>query len=535
MATTDRRGFLKRCAAVTLAAVGRRALGAADSAALQPEFRTSDPSWQAAYDAALRVLAGNVRTLPQFPGPVLTEGAQYNGIWMECGPHESLVYRKFRPDVARHSHRIFFAQQRPDGQFPAAIRATGAGFGQIQMVVPIAATARELAEATRDEGLLRAAYDACARWDAWLMRHRDRRGTGLIEGFCTYDTGNDNSPRWAGIPNRCPDGDARKCPPLPSLPRLCPDLSATTYGARVALATMARDLGLSSECDQWTERAAALRSRILSQLYSSADAAFFDRDAQDRFVRIRSEIITRVCGEHLPGPALFDDLWRRQIGNAQAFWPAYPLPSIAVDDPHFVRPIPHNSWGGASQALTALRASRWLDHYGRSAEFSTLMDAWCAAIQRDGTFRQQIDPWTGVFTPGDNPAYSPCALVMVDFTWRLAGIVEQPDALQWNVRPGHPAARAASFHLPLDRGGAAELIYDETGARMRLAGAAVARIEGGAARVVTDGAGHLQSLVGIAHSEEHVSVRLPGGESGSVRVRPNEVVPARELFRAQGG
>ena len=113
--------------------------------------------------------------------------------------------------------------------------------------------------------------------------------------------------------------------------------------------------------------------------------------------RIRSEIITRVCGEHVPDQSLFDDLWKRQIHNPKAFWPSYPLPSVAVDDRRFVRPIPRNSWGGASQALTALRAGRWFDHYGRSAELGVMMDRWCEAIQRDMTFRQQIDPLNGVF------------------------------------------------------------------------------------------------------------------------------------------
>jgi hypothetical protein len=44
------------------------------------------------------------------------------------------------------------------------------------------------------------AYRACSAWDDWLMTYRNTRGTGLIEGFCTYDTGHDNSPRWQGIP-----------------------------------------------------------------------------------------------------------------------------------------------------------------------------------------------------------------------------------------------------------------------------------------------------------------------------------------------
>ena len=176
--------------------------------------------------------------------PVLLEGAVYPGIWQECGPLEGLVYASLSQfvapveghptpqQVARANHMAFFALQREDGQLPASVKMTEAGYGQIQMVVPIAATAWELAQQTHDDELLRTAYASCSRWDAWLRRYRDTRGTGLVEGFCTYDTGMDNSMRWKGIPNRCPDADARKFPPIASMPRICPDLSATVYGGR---------------------------------------------------------------------------------------------------------------------------------------------------------------------------------------------------------------------------------------------------------------------------------------------------------------
>ena len=247
----------------------------------------------------MRSSPANVQVLPHFPGPVLIEGAEYAGIWQECGPHESLVYSLFRPDVARNTHMTFFALQHEDGQLPANNKRSETGFGQIQMVVPIAATAWELAHATGDSELLETAYSACSRWDAWLMRYRNTRGTGLIEGFCTYDTGMDNSPRWAGMPRQCPDKDARKCAPVPTLPRLCPDLSATTYGARVALAAMARALGKNSDADHWLERAETLRKLILEKLYVPEDAAFYDLDAQNNFVKINCDILSRICGEHV--------------------------------------------------------------------------------------------------------------------------------------------------------------------------------------------------------------------------------------------
>jgi hypothetical protein len=325
----------------------------------------------------------------------------------------------------------FFALQQPEdadsaGQIPASVKMSEVGFGQIQMVVPIAATAWEFAQLTGDDEFLATAYTACSRWDTWLRLYRNTRNTGLVEGFCTYDTGHDNSPRWAGIPNRCPGADARRCPPLPSMPRLCPDLSATVYGGRVALAHMARALGKLDEAERWQTDAERIRKLIIEKLYSPEDAAFYDLDAQNKFVRVRSDVISRVLGEHVLNPedahdrAIFNDIWTRQMHNPKAFWPPYPFPSIALDDPTFVRPIPRNSWGGATQALTALRAPRWMSFYGKHAELNHLMRQWTEAISRHTEFRQQMDPLTGDFTQADPSGYSPAALVYLDFIRRLA-------------------------------------------------------------------------------------------------------------------
>ncbi len=487
------------------AALAAPAAWAQDTA---PAYSTANAAWQAAYDKALRILAGNVQTMPRYDRPVLIEGATYKGIWMECGPHEALVYRKVRPDVARAAHMTFFTLQRPDGQLPANNKLAEAGFGQIQMVVPIAATAWELARATGDEALLRAAYDACGRWDDWLLKYRNTRGTGLTEGFCTYDTGHDNSPRWAGIPPQCPNKDAKAFPPGYALPRLCPDLSATTYGARRALAEIARALGKTSEADRWTEQAEVLRRTILTTLYVAEDAAFYDLDANGKFVRVRGDILSRMCGEHVVDQSLFDDLWTRQLHNPKAFWTPYPLPSIAADDPAFVRPIPVNSWGGASQALTALRAGRWMDHYGRAAAFAQMMDAWGRALVADMGFRQQMDPLTGQFTAGE-PDYSPAALVMMDYTWRLAGVTEQADDLHWNIRPGHAAADRASFTMRTDSGAMAEVRYDGKGADLRLGGKALGRVDG-VARLVTDKDGKPMAMVGIDEKPQVAAFGIDG-------------------------
>jgi hypothetical protein len=519
--TLDRRGFL------TGALAG--AAGAGSAAARPhtgaPSFTTSNAAWQGTYDRALAVLAGNVRALPGFPRPVLTEGASYDGIWMECGPHEALVHRRFAPEAAKDSHLIFFALQKPDGQVPANIKRTGPGFGQIQMAVPIAATAWELAQATGDEQLLRTAYDACVRWDAWLLRYRNTRATGLTEGFCTYDTGQDNSPRWAGLPNRCPDGDARVCPTAPGLPRLCPDLSATTYGARDALWDMANELGRKADAQAWADAAWRISEAILSRLYAAADADFYDLNADGRAVRIDCDVLSRVCGERVPDQALFDRIWARRLGDPKGFWAPWPLPSVALDDPKFVRPIPPNSWGGAAQALTALRAPRWMEHYGRRAELAHLMVRWCEAIVRDGGFRQQLDPLTGDFTPGPD-GYSPAALVLTDFIWRLAGVREDGGYLEWTVRPDHPATEGARFVLHA-AGAEARMSYGSGGAELTLNGRRVARIEGGAARLTTDAHGRALKLQGVSGATQRVTLTRPGQAPQPVVLAANQTLRLR--------
>jgi hypothetical protein len=417
----ERRAFLKTGVAALV--VGRECFAA-------------DANWAGTWDAALAALAGNVQKVPFFALPVLFEGSVYHGVWQECGPHESLVYAGLAKyvapradgltpaDVSLNTHRAFFALQREDGQLPAFMW-NHVGFAQIQMVVPIAATAWELAQLTRDEEFLATAYGACSRWDAWLRRYRDTRGTGLVEAFCGYDTGEDRSPRWKGVPNQCPDGDARRCPKAPGMPRLCPDLSATVYGARMAMAAMAAHLGKRDEAQRWREDAETIRRLIVEKLWCAEDASFYDVDAQERFVRVRAVQNNRVLGEHVlrleerADRAIFEAVWTRQLHNPKAFWAPYPLPSIAMDDPAFVRPVPRASWGGASQALTALRTLRWMDHYGKDEAQRVLMHRWTSAIRREGAFRAQVDPWTGVFTKPDPGGYSPAALVFLEFARRL--------------------------------------------------------------------------------------------------------------------
>jgi hypothetical protein len=162
-----------------------------------------------------------------------------------------------------------------------------------------------------------------------------------------------------------------------------------------------------------------------------------------------------------------------------------------------------------------------LEHYRRPAEFGFLMDRWCEAIQRDITFRQQLDPLTGEFTREGPPNYSPTALLMLDYTWRLAGVREEGDSLEWNLRFGHPAARSAFFRMRTDANRAAEIRYDRRGAELRLAGKLLGRVDSGVARLVTDSRGLPRELVGISEQPQKVAIRLADRPQREVELQPN--------------
>ena len=57
-----------------------------------PVFAAADPAWKRTGSAAIAVLAGNIRNVPGYQKPLLFEGSTYQGAWLECGPHEGLVY-----------------------------------------------------------------------------------------------------------------------------------------------------------------------------------------------------------------------------------------------------------------------------------------------------------------------------------------------------------------------------------------------------------------------------------------------------------
>lgn len=488
---------------------------------MTPTFSCDRTGLQERFAQAIDGLRSNVKHVYGFESGTLLEGGAYPGVWLECAPHEGLVYAAIDPAVGQANHDVFFRFQREDGYLPCFVWFKSLGSGQIQMVVPIAKTALELFKLIGDEAFLRRAYDACSRWDQWLSRYRNTRGTGLCELFCEWDSGHDNSPRVRPhLPHDCPDNDARRCPDVPGLPWLAPDLSATVYGGRIALAEMARLLGKQDKAQQWNDRAALIQRAMLEHLFDEEDGFFYDRDAQGQFVRVRGDVITRVLCEHVVDQTLFERIYDQHVHSPARFWTPYPLPSIAIDDPKFVKDLPDNSWGGASQALTALRTPRWFEHYGKFVDHAHLMTQWVNALGRSPAFRQQINPWTGESRFSDG--YSPAMLCMIDFVARLHGARSEPgsDRLEWNCRA--PAGASTSRYTSGIAGRALTIETRDGQSTLSINSRQVARVTG-TVRLVTRLDGTPVELIGTHAKAQHVRVATEGAER-TLEVEPDSRV-----------
>ncbi len=397
--------------------------------------------------AARAAVLGSLRPFTQHGGARLPiAGPSYPGLWLEHCPDwffltdPALGLGKEAEGAAWAAMDAFLAFQRDDGLLPFCFPLrwgpppeffdAPAEFWQVQAVwSPIRAgieLAHRLGRPDRDFARL---YECGARYDAWFRRYRDRAGTGLVEMYCEYDTGHDNDPRVidGGIPHSCPGNDACNMPDIPCMPVLSVDLSAMLFGTRVALAELADMLGRPAESAHWRTDADALGAAIRRHLYDPEDEFFYDRDSAG-FRKYRTEHITRLFLNGVLTQEEFDRVWTRHFAvPGRGFAPQFPVPAMAVDDPHFPPdPVP-NCWGRNSQSHTLLRAFLWADRYGRGEWLDNALAIWLGTTLRYADsycFQQEIDPLTGA-PVGDTPNFMPTLLLYLAACRRLFGDIAQ--------------------------------------------------------------------------------------------------------------
>lgn len=355
---------------------------------------------QCCYRILERVRSHHIKKIANSDGPVVYISDTYPGVWMEH-IYDSLVWAELTGEnqVCKNYVKLFIDNQKPDGQLPCYVWHHKVGYSQLQECVSFGTLALEAWEKNPDPEFLELIYKACCGWDAWLCANRMKGGHGLVEMYCGYDTGHDNSGRLAGMKyhGNITEDAADYPTDCDVAPLIAPDINANFYGDRMALSRMAELLNLPEEAEAWREKAEAVREKLFEICYDPEDQFFYDVDKHGQMRKIRNISITNVFTEKVLDREQLHQIFDRYFRDEKEFGTPYPYPAVSASAPGFGKFYTGNSWGYFCQGNTIMRTRRWMKQYGLEQEYRENMVKWLTAwSEAEHPFGQELDPFTGL-------------------------------------------------------------------------------------------------------------------------------------------
>lgn len=467
-------------------------------------FQTDDELIRKLNDEAEKKSLGNLKN---FAGRrVLIEGGGYEKIWLETQPMGGEMYAKRDLEAGLNNCLLFMEHQREDGRIPGSIAMTDGvltpQFNKFQGFC-FPAPAMNLYYLTgREPDYLDLLYDTLERFDNYLWKVRDSDGDGCLETWCKYDTGEDHAARYGDAP----DAWTEETPPegCQAVPIASIDIMSFSYSARETLAEISQIRKDMRSERGWRQKAKAVQDKIAGYLWNDERGACLDRDKDHKVMNVLIHNSLRAMYWNSLTPYMAKRFVEEHLLNPKEFWTPMPLPSVAVSDPLF-RNVPTNNWSGQAEALTYQRAIRALENYGYDWIIPALGRKLFEAIGKECVFVQQYDPFTGkpshVSLEGEQDAYGPAMLSVMEYTARMYGVHIEREHLFWGTVGGAESSYVQEWgehrFLIKNRGDGAEAFLD--GRKIFDAGPDL--------KVVTDLGGKVLKAEALA----------PGADRGKVR------------------
>ena len=323
-----------------------------------------------------------------------------------------------------------------------------------------------------------------------------------MEAFCTFDTGNDASPRFWGVPDTPYESDPAKYDPdSPVLPYLAPDLTANIHCQMKYLQKMAQELGI--EGTSWDTKSEAKKESLMKYCYDEDDRFFYDRDINDQFVRTQSVNLLRVYASEAGDDSMFADALKRYFLNTKKFFCRYPLTTMALDDPGYFQLNGYNSWSGQISFLSEIRIPHAFEYHRRYVELSWIFQPIVTLLSSFRNFTGASSAWVG----GERQSftsYSPTSLCLMDFLERLCGITPRPEGTLWftaliprGIDYGETVAEETGYSRRVD-GALFEFVNERSGISTVYKDGEKLYEFPQSVRLVTDRAGNLRGLIGMS-------------------------------------
>ncbi|MEX2238378.1 MAG: hypothetical protein WEB00_12695 [Dehalococcoidia bacterium] len=386
---------------------------------------------------ALQVLSDNRRSGVGLAGQPVSfswpSPATYPFQWFWDSCFHAIALAHLHPEWAIEELEALAASQQPDGFIPHVTFHGGArmsywafvqgrGFrprrsAMIQPPVFGYAVCR-VGELLDDDALVERLLPAVDAYHDWLFRERDHDGDGLISIITPYESGMDHKPAYdAALGSR--SGQARTL--TPRLRRLdidnkrrgfslaenvrrgrfhAEDVIVNTFlGLSLEAAAEAHQrLGQAEAATKARDRAERLLGALLKKSWDPEAGLFWELYGAEEQA-LKTATISGLTPLALGLPREVVERLVDTLTNPGRFWPAYPCPSVALDEPAFDAGSPYSVrspliWRGGTWVNT-----NWLLHLGlRRHGYHDIADELCRRTQdliRQSGFREFFNPFTG--------------------------------------------------------------------------------------------------------------------------------------------
>ena len=278
----------------------------------------------------------------------------------------------------------------------------------------------------KDTNFLSKLQKALEGYDAYLWKVRDKNGNGVLEAYCTSDTGEDGQTGNRYELFRDPDGKRFVDSVM---------VTADSYANRSVLATIAAIRGDETRRKDWQQKADVLQAKAKEYFWVEERKAAFDRDSKGEILPTLNQLNIRAMTQGLFTQTMADAFIKEHLMNPKEFFTAYPIPSTAVTDPTFhniEKATEYATWSGPSQGLTLQRAVRALESYGHYAEMGLIGQRLLDRIGREPVgFPVQFNPLTGEPVAASGP-YGPMILATMEYFSHMYGIYVSRERVVWN-------------------------------------------------------------------------------------------------------
>lgn len=322
----------------------------------------------------------------------------YVGVWHWDQFFHALAYRHIDMALAEDQIRIILDHQREDGMLPDAVHDEGTVTHLTAPVdadvtkPPLAAwTVLKLYRQSQRLDFLQETYGPLKRWHEWWMT-QNTNGRGLCEYRHPFSSGLDDSPLWD-------DG----------LPVVAPDLNTYLCMQCESLAQIAELIDEVGDAARFRAEADRLAAAMIDQLWDDERGYFVARHAGRPIPVFTPFSLLPLWTGRLP--ETINKRLIEHLTNPQTFWTAWPLPTVAANDPKF---DPKQMWRGPTWVNINYLFVEALQRVGRADLAVQLRQKSLDLVMQHNDIYEYYDPLTAERPPKAAPIFGWTSAVFID-------------------------------------------------------------------------------------------------------------------------